>query len=488
MNYSPISNPSAVVQPSEPLEHSFASPMSGTNFTFQITNQPDGSNSAGSTPAKKRSTSADRRANHNKTERTRRELLNSDFQLLAKEIPKLDAIRRPSKSQIVQASCQYVRKVKQRTECQEREIQRLAKENEALHQQLNELRVQLGLPPLTPPSMPTFANTAMLDHSSHYHHQQQQLHMHLQHSSNGENGLVSDPALLNSFELSNGLELGSPQFSETDGEHHHSGMGMSDDEDSPSYTEASGSAPSATINAISTTTASVNPMTIVGSPSGNHCGGTLTLSQSPHGLGRLGRGHPGTHSQLNRSLPPNMGLHQSVFFTNMLGIQSDPLSPHSPLGLSMNMGLLSPASSTSTATNSIAAPMMGGDSVDSRTMGTGLPPPSSHPQTPVGFFGFTANTTPTPSHGPGTSSNWNYSMVSMVPPNPGHHHQHQHHPSPLSMSPAVTNNHMMGPNGAPVGIPTSLSAHHAANSAMFGSSMPADMSQAAMSFSGLYPM
>ena len=53
--------------------------------------------------------SAARRANHNATERQRRETLNVRFQELAQRVPSLKDVRKPSKSQIVTKSLDYVK-------------------------------------------------------------------------------------------------------------------------------------------------------------------------------------------------------------------------------------------------------------------------------------------------------------------------------------------------------------------------------------------
>ncbi|KAJ1970610.1 hypothetical protein H4R34_006005, partial [Dimargaris verticillata] len=152
MDVSPVSEANVILQ-SEPLE-SINGGMMGNNFTFQLTNSDHA-------PLKKRSSSADRRANHNRTERTRREMLNYDFKMLAKEVPKLNNCRRPSKAQVVQASCHYIRHLKQKMSATDLELQHLCQDNATLYLQINGLRQQLGLHPITPPSRPKSLEMAL---------------------------------------------------------------------------------------------------------------------------------------------------------------------------------------------------------------------------------------------------------------------------------------------------------------------------------------
>ncbi|KAJ1970299.1 hypothetical protein IWQ62_000026 [Dispira parvispora] len=136
---------SSVIHTSEPLECILSPSPGSTGLSILTTEGKRGQ-------TKKRSSSADRRANHNRTERTRRELLNRDFQILAKEVPKLTSIRRPSKSQVVQAACHYLKKLKKRNESQSQEIRKLEEEASDLYSQLNELRKELGMGELKPPT------------------------------------------------------------------------------------------------------------------------------------------------------------------------------------------------------------------------------------------------------------------------------------------------------------------------------------------------
>ncbi|KAJ1658233.1 hypothetical protein IWQ61_002489 [Dispira simplex] len=144
MHFSPVSV-SSVVHTSEPLECILSPSPGSTGLSILMTEGKHGQ-------TKKRTTSADRRANHNRTERTRRELLNRDFQILAREVPKLTSIRRPSKSQVIQASCHYLKKLKKRNESQSQEIRDLEAEASDLYTQLNELRKALGMEEVKPPT------------------------------------------------------------------------------------------------------------------------------------------------------------------------------------------------------------------------------------------------------------------------------------------------------------------------------------------------
>ncbi|KAK4050163.1 hypothetical protein OIV83_003734 [Microbotryomycetes sp. JL201] len=85
---------------------------------------------------------ADKRASHNATERARRENLNGRFMTLAEALPSMHKVKRPSKSVIVNKALEFV------YEAQVKE-QTLVKENEELRREVNQLRSQLGLPPLT---------------------------------------------------------------------------------------------------------------------------------------------------------------------------------------------------------------------------------------------------------------------------------------------------------------------------------------------------
>jgi len=90
-----------------------------------------------STPAK--------RATHNAIERARRESLNGKFLELAKALPNMPTVKRPSKSSIVIKSLEYVYQVQSRERT-------LIDEKAALQKEVEDLRARLGLAPSPPKS------------------------------------------------------------------------------------------------------------------------------------------------------------------------------------------------------------------------------------------------------------------------------------------------------------------------------------------------
>jgi hypothetical protein len=98
--------------------------------------------------------STDRRASHNATERARREALNGKFMDLARINPILmrqmaaestnSALKKPSKSQIVQRSLEYITFMQQRSERRDRLLAELATENDMLRAELNRYRLHTG--------------------------------------------------------------------------------------------------------------------------------------------------------------------------------------------------------------------------------------------------------------------------------------------------------------------------------------------------------
>ncbi|KAJ1975093.1 hypothetical protein H4R35_003305 [Dimargaris xerosporica] len=236
MDVSPVSETN-VILPSEPLE-CISDGIMGNNFTFQLTSSDHAS-------LKKRSSSADRRANHNRTERTRREMLNYDFKMLAKEVPKLSNCRRPSKAQVVQASCHYIRHLKQKISAHDLELRCLGQDNDALYLQINELRQQLGLQPITPPCRPKNLDIA----------------------------LNTPEPMMAALECL-GNDNTSPHPSDPD----------------------------------------------------------LEQSLPAPGNAQVG---------LAERRSSHLTLHPNALFTNMLGIQADQMSPHSPMGFSLGTGLMS---------------------------------------------------------------------------------------------------------------------------------------------------
>ncbi|KAI7879524.1 hypothetical protein K492DRAFT_208209 [Lichtheimia hyalospora FSU 10163] len=77
----------------------------------------------------------DRRSAHNALERQRREHLNARFQELARTLPSLQSVRRPSKSMIVSKSLDYVMQSNTRESRYVSEILDLRRRNEQLRQQ-----------------------------------------------------------------------------------------------------------------------------------------------------------------------------------------------------------------------------------------------------------------------------------------------------------------------------------------------------------------
>ncbi|PLW47382.1 hypothetical protein PCANC_05847 [Puccinia coronata f. sp. avenae] len=91
--------------------------------------------------SKLKATTAERRATHNAIERARRESLNGRFLELARALPTMQSVKRPSKSVIVNKSLEWI------CESQAREYE-LVRENDFLRNQVNELRAQLQMEPL----------------------------------------------------------------------------------------------------------------------------------------------------------------------------------------------------------------------------------------------------------------------------------------------------------------------------------------------------
>ncbi|GEM06756.1 macrophage erythroblast attacher isoform 1 [Rhodotorula toruloides] len=87
---------------------------------------------------------ADKRATHNAVERKRRESLNTRFLDLAKALPTMQHIKRPSKAVIVTKALDYVYDSLLRERA-------LVEENNQLRVEVDALRAKLGLPSLPPP-------------------------------------------------------------------------------------------------------------------------------------------------------------------------------------------------------------------------------------------------------------------------------------------------------------------------------------------------
>jgi hypothetical protein len=109
-------------------------------------------------PAKRssrRANTAERRATHNAVERARRETLNSRFLDLAAMLPNLAAVRRPSKSAIVNSSIALIHAHRRQRAIAARELRLIKSENDALRQELNEWRARASLPRVEEPPRST---------------------------------------------------------------------------------------------------------------------------------------------------------------------------------------------------------------------------------------------------------------------------------------------------------------------------------------------
>jgi hypothetical protein len=111
-----------------------------------------------SAPAKRssrRANTAERRATHNAVERARRETLNGRFLDLAAMLPNLAAVRRPSKSAIVNSSIALIYAQRRQRAVAARELRLLKTENDAIRQELNEWRARASLPRVEEPPRST---------------------------------------------------------------------------------------------------------------------------------------------------------------------------------------------------------------------------------------------------------------------------------------------------------------------------------------------
>ncbi|KAJ2776721.1 hypothetical protein GGI15_004758 [Coemansia interrupta] len=109
----------------------------------------DRNKSPSSTRSATSSDYAQRRATHNAIERARRESLNGQFQDLASAVPALIHVRRPSKAIIVEKSLDYIRGFKEHLSNRDQYIKKLQLRNLALHDEVNMLRKQLGMEPIS---------------------------------------------------------------------------------------------------------------------------------------------------------------------------------------------------------------------------------------------------------------------------------------------------------------------------------------------------
>jgi hypothetical protein len=101
------------------------------------------------TRIRKRVNTAEKRASHNAVERQRRETLNSKFLDLARLLPTLASLRRPSKSSIVNASIAHLNLQREQRLLASRELRALFSTNEELLAEINEWRGRDGIPAKT---------------------------------------------------------------------------------------------------------------------------------------------------------------------------------------------------------------------------------------------------------------------------------------------------------------------------------------------------
>ncbi|KAK7044222.1 hypothetical protein VNI00_007944 [Paramarasmius palmivorus] len=124
-----------------------SSPSAGQNGT------ENGAGNAGGVKRKpnRRANTAERRATHNAVERQRRETLNGRFLDLAKLLPNLSQIRRPSKSAIVNSSIAHIHASRRHRALASREIRLLKLECDHLRREINEWRDRAGIPRVEEP-------------------------------------------------------------------------------------------------------------------------------------------------------------------------------------------------------------------------------------------------------------------------------------------------------------------------------------------------
>ncbi|KAL0571852.1 hypothetical protein V5O48_010104 [Marasmius crinis-equi] len=134
-----------------------STPSSDNNMNLNSSNSNSNSNSntGGSgkpqRKASRRASTAERRATHNAVERARREVLNGRFLDLAKILPNLSQVRRPSKSAIVNSSIAHFHASRRHRAMAARELRVLKMETDQLRLELNEWRSRAGIPRVDDP-------------------------------------------------------------------------------------------------------------------------------------------------------------------------------------------------------------------------------------------------------------------------------------------------------------------------------------------------
>ncbi|KAL0581904.1 hypothetical protein V5O48_000134 [Marasmius crinis-equi] len=126
------------VSPSPDLLH--PNPNGASQRTF-----PGGNGTPAKRKPNKRLNTAEHRAIHNAVERARRETLNGRFLDLAKLLPNLSQIRRPSKSAIVNSSIAHLSASRRHRALASRELRVLKLEADHLRKELNEWRNRAGI-------------------------------------------------------------------------------------------------------------------------------------------------------------------------------------------------------------------------------------------------------------------------------------------------------------------------------------------------------
>ncbi|KAG7087866.1 hypothetical protein E1B28_013804 [Marasmius oreades] len=133
-----------VLVPSPPTPSS-SSNVSPSPDLHPHPNTRNSANAAARRKHNKRLNTAEHRAIHNAVERARRETLNGRFLDLAKLLPNLSQIRRPSKSAIVNSSIAHLAASRRHRALASRELRILKLESDHLRKELNEWRDRAGI-------------------------------------------------------------------------------------------------------------------------------------------------------------------------------------------------------------------------------------------------------------------------------------------------------------------------------------------------------
>ncbi|KAI9272942.1 hypothetical protein BDA99DRAFT_533778 [Phascolomyces articulosus] len=117
-----------------------------TTTSINNTTTPESNSSSNNATSRRRSRTSPlsnpaRRAEHNATERARRESLNGKFRLLASILPNLQNSKKPSKSQIIEKALEWVEHSLLSEERYQFELLRLEQENKRINDQLQQCLV-----------------------------------------------------------------------------------------------------------------------------------------------------------------------------------------------------------------------------------------------------------------------------------------------------------------------------------------------------------